>query len=770
MPYPPAITLRPCTLGGSTALESGTQLVLTAEITASRSLKWGATGWQFPSLTRTVTGSEGAELSFSLPVTDLAGWRLNDDSGSIIDVSVPGSYTHTYTVKLRTLSGGRQIDERTIGPFALPTDDLSPIDLDLMLPAPTVAGGVVSVPATWDEKVAAAEAAAIESASSAAGAVLVGGMALPAPTDTDDTTAVQALLDLPGPKRLVGRRGGTYYTTGWTIPSDTTLDMTGCSIKRLATGGSLLRNVAAEGVGARDSNITVIGGDWDHRSNLAVVGNNGLHTLFFHRVDGVRVEGATIRDTPGADGCKYSLYLVDVTRYSAARIHFVDRPSDGVHISGPANLGRIQGLTGYTGDDFVGVTGCDYTAYQATAGGGNITNLVIEDLTLEAASSGVFLLPGKNTAGTMHTVSGVTIRGIRGSALNNVIRINDDAQNPGTIGGYWDDILIEGVTASPGAGYGAPTIHITAEGRALGAAMRNITIRDSVSQSGAAQIVVQPNAAIDSLVIDGITTAAAASMGLIEIKTGATIGSLSISHARAALAAGGSVLKQQGTVSRLSIDDWVTTGSAAATGATLYGQTSDVQVSRCKSVGQLIFVNASTEAPVITADQVVIGTAGYSVVFAGAGTATLLGSSLSMQGSTAAINRAGAVPIRASGGVRADVAKLTPVAGDKVNNTNSGALVCPYAGPVTYDGAAWRADVGYLATGIATLSAGAVTVTPAGVAASITANAQLALELYSLGGTVGQHYISSRVPGVSFTISSTSGTDTSQIRWRLLRA
>ena len=161
MPYPVGITTRTVTMGGATALESAEPLILQAIIQSSRGLIWSATGWRFPSLARTVTSTAGAEITVELPVTDLPGWRLIDAEGSILDVSVPGSYTHTYTVTLIALTAANKIvSQRILGPFVLPTGDGSPIDLDAMLPTGTQAGGVVLIPDTWGARVAAAEAAA----------------------------------------------------------------------------------------------------------------------------------------------------------------------------------------------------------------------------------------------------------------------------------------------------------------------------------------------------------------------------------------------------------------------------------------------------------------------------------------------------------------------------------------------------------------------------------------------------------------------------------
>lgn len=66
--------------------------------------------------------------------------------------------------------------------------------------------------------------------------------------------------------------------------------------------------------------------------------------------------------------------------------------------------------------------------------------------------------------------------------------------------------------------------------------------------------------------------------------------------------------------------------------------------------------------------------------------------------------------------------------------------------------------------GVSTLIAGTVTVSNV----KVTANTRIFYSVQSAGGTQGFLRISARTPGVSFTISSTSGTDTSQIAWLLI--
>lgn len=68
------------------------------------------------------------------------------------------------------------------------------------------------------------------------------------------------------------------------------------------------------------------------------------------------------------------------------------------------------------------------------------------------------------------------------------------------------------------------------------------------------------------------------------------------------------------------------------------------------------------------------------------------------------------------------------------------------------------------AMGVATLVAGTVTV----LTGLVTANSRIFLTHQSASGTVGVPYVSARSAGVSFTITSTSSSDTSVIAWMLV--
>ncbi len=66
--------------------------------------------------------------------------------------------------------------------------------------------------------------------------------------------------------------------------------------------------------------------------------------------------------------------------------------------------------------------------------------------------------------------------------------------------------------------------------------------------------------------------------------------------------------------------------------------------------------------------------------------------------------------------------------------------------------------------GTATLAAGTVTVSNT----SVTSNSLIYLTVQSAGGTVGSPYISAKSTGTSFTITSTSGSDTSTVAWMIM--
>lgn len=69
-----------------------------------------------------------------------------------------------------------------------------------------------------------------------------------------------------------------------------------------------------------------------------------------------------------------------------------------------------------------------------------------------------------------------------------------------------------------------------------------------------------------------------------------------------------------------------------------------------------------------------------------------------------------------------------------------------------------------LRMGTATLVGGTVTVANT----SVAANSRIFLTAQSVGGTAGALAVTARTAGTSFTITSTSGTDTSTVAWMIV--
>jgi hypothetical protein len=149
MAYPAGVTTRTLTFGSAVELETGDSIEMRVVIKASRSMVWEGTpvvsiGAQFIS-------KGGAEASVDLPVTDQSGWT--DGVGGAISVS-GGAQTHTYSATVEYWVGNKAQYKITVGPFALPTDDLSPVDMDNLIPASGSSGVVVSVPDVWTLQIA----------------------------------------------------------------------------------------------------------------------------------------------------------------------------------------------------------------------------------------------------------------------------------------------------------------------------------------------------------------------------------------------------------------------------------------------------------------------------------------------------------------------------------------------------------------------------------------------------------------------------------------
>ncbi|MET0886293.1 MAG: hypothetical protein ABWX92_07565 [Mycetocola sp.] len=166
MAFPAGVITRAVTFGPAFELEDGDIAGMTVAFKATRpGVLWLETGSPAVSVAITRNANDGVEQTVYLPVTDQAGW--GDGDGNEI---VPGEDGHVflYSVEILFTQNGRTIPgaqprKKTI---AIPQGDLSPLDLDKIIPLTSPGGTVVSVPDIWSGQIEAAQAAAEAAAAS----------------------------------------------------------------------------------------------------------------------------------------------------------------------------------------------------------------------------------------------------------------------------------------------------------------------------------------------------------------------------------------------------------------------------------------------------------------------------------------------------------------------------------------------------------------------------------------------------------------------------
>jgi len=498
---------------------------------------------------------------------------------------------------------------------------------------------------------------------------------LPAATGTNDTTAIQAILTANPGKRIAGRPGSSYRISApLVIASGTTLDMTGCTVTLVAGSNCrMIQNAALSGSGARDVDITIRGGYWDRGANGATTSNDA-HSIVLHRADRVAVTDVRFTAT---GGCKYSVYLCDVTYGRVERCDFIST-SDGVHVTGPASQITIRDISGYTDDDLVSFTGRDYPSYELTAGGGVITDVAVERVTMRGGDgNAVKLLPG-----AAMTLSAAVVRNVTGSSLVHGVTINEDTAQASTTGGAVRDVLIDGVTFEPGAS--SSCVDVTCPD-VTNLRLRNITQKSTTSP----QAVNLVGTTLGDIEIDGLTagTVTSHTKNLVKVASGCTVSRLRIANVLATQSAGaGTVLTSSGAVASLHMAGVrQTAGSSLVYIAAGTMPLITVNGLHCTAdFGVRVVANVPVEVQFAN----VTATTGNHLVRAEGATASVVIRGAALATGTH-FNRTATQTMRAIGlEVRGDVSKLTPAAGDVCNNSNA-ALGCG-SGPVVSNGTLWK--------------------------------------------------------------------------------
>lgn len=562
----------------------------------------------------TITATLDGSGAFSQVLAATTGDDIEPSSGVVYVVTerIDGAPSRRYRVAL---------------PHTSPTVDLADV-------APAYPSGLV-----WTEALRAAD---------------LGLVVLPAPTGTDDTDALNDALASAGNFR--GRAGATYLISApLVVPSGTTLDMTGCTVRLIAGSDcNMLQNEAVVATDQRDSNVTLRGGTWDRQNNAGT--GTGLHSIIFRRCDGLFVHDLFVESTAG----KYAVNVGDCTDFVVQNIHG-DVASDLVHVNGPASQGVIRDIFGLSDDDTVSLTPDDYVAYADVKG-------PIDDVTIEnvQASSSLALL--KITGG--YELSNVVARGLRQNGSGRALVIANDT---GTL-----DITSLDIDGIKGR------VQIASGGTVHRLSLRNLVHTPTAN----AQMAIENNGTVVTLSIDGARcdSPTYTDIPLVTVMTSATITNLNVRNAwwRAQstnlvqLNAASSVL----TNCRLSD---IYHDGISASGSLVRATTSGMTLNRVY-LSRVDLVNKSWLADLLTTTAVYLN----GVQTPGGGFNVRSGGSVTVRGSGIDCGASANAGTLRSKSLDFPIAVdlLTNTANDLATNTKA-SLGCG-TGPVVANGTAWK--------------------------------------------------------------------------------
>lgn len=581
--------------------------------------------------------------------------------------------------------------------------------------------------------------------------VALAGAGIDATGAGDSTTALNALLASAAGKYVKGVPGSTYAVSApLSVPSGTTLDMTGCTVAlKNNTGSTLLKNSDYAG---GNSDVTIIGGTWDGLYGRGANYNGVSDQNQQHAMDFRNVTRLTIRSTRHIDATKYAIRIANARQVTVRDVYFSTH-SDGLHMHGPIAGADIRNLSGSTGDDFLAIGNSDFAAYDPGSTG-DCTDILIDGL-YPTACTGNIVHPFTSTGFVISDLAIRNLYGAKTGASNFIVSLDASAANGGTM----RRVLVENIQTSTTSN--APLV------RTYNA--DDVTIRDVRMRSNPGNtdmIRVESASTVARLVIDGVTDMQArATSGLVKIN--GTVTDLIVSRVQASLAAAGRLFSLTGAVTRASLSDVQATGVKSGDYGVLIGTSASGVLLKManwqlNNIEYPIWCQTTAEVDFLGVDF----TACTATVFLDGASAapTVKGAGIksaptfrSVQSNSTGTLRSKSIDFPQDL-VRTEIAKN---AGDLVYNTNASAA--PFTvGPAVCDGTQWRSlTAAAVKTGTATLVAGTVTVADT----SITNNSVIRLAYKTIGGTPGAAYVSARTAGTSFAITSTSGADTSVVQY-----
>lgn len=569
------------------------------------------------------------------------------------------------------------------------------------------------------------------------------------------TTLTTTLVASIGQTVIVSGAGGTAGAPGPLVANVTAV---GTGTLTLAKAAANTVSGAAVASFTRDSNIRVRGGYWV-RGNLGSSGAPswasgatayGLHNILLRRIDGLAVEDLRINNTTAGS---YGIAVGDCTDFLLDKIRG-SATSSGIQVNGPASDGVISRVKMTTSDDIVALTCRDYTIDEDTQG--DITDVEINS-THQIAANSVCLLAGAGTS-----LLRIGVNGIYGTANNRALRVIDDTSSVNTQGGVIDGVTARGIKAATS---GTSKVAVSSTG------IRDLRLEDvffdAAVETSASAVIDLTGCTAESISVSGLVVYSLSGTMKVVTAGSATVTRLQINSGRVKMSGSNQALVNLGTgsVSTLQVGHLEVEGTSSPTLilASSTGTLTTIQLSQVATNGVYWMLDLNSTSTVYVEGVSMLTAHGLINLRAAANVVLHVGA---FQSDGNNIGTAAGYQLRATGGdFHADISLLNnKTGGDVVDNSN--ASTAPYVtGLVVFDGGEnkWKPVQGHAKKGTATLVAGTVTVSDT----KVTASAQIVLSRTTTGGTTGQlSYTVSA--GTSFTINSSSGTDTSTVLYEIL--
>lgn len=239
-------------------------------------------------------------------------------------------------------------------------------------------------------------------------------------------------LTLGATLRIPAGKNGNWIVNKFTIPSNSRVDATGATFAQLAgTNTRLILNTAltlATPGSARDSNITWTGGTFvkgTGQQNVGKLAGGALedHVTMFGFVDGLTVRNISISQAgTGGDagtGGRYGCYVYACNGFlfdgfaGACANLAVNQTSIQCQY---CQNGHIKNVTGTFGDDAVAIVNGNQTGDTLANGMAAMENITVEDVFATSPSSGVRIMPG-STAGAapFFNTQKIRVNNVRGN-------------------------------------------------------------------------------------------------------------------------------------------------------------------------------------------------------------------------------------------------------------------------------------------------------------------------------------------------------------------